>query len=497
MTSSPSIQEIVLSTNGIVEDNLARLNERIDMLRNDMLTNEEDEYDTFYCKINIYINTIINKFILKYVKSIENYERQKKQNEKDILNLIMENMLLKIEAQSYTNIKQPFSFDTILDNNEKIINKKNKFVKNTTKKNNIQSIRKRIYFSQDNITNNTRHDSDKKHNKDKKKQNKENTSSSTHIRKINLSVPKLKFTNSTNNNSYSTKKHFNFNNEINNNKINSKVFAHKNRIFNQNNKIPNVVNNTSINIINNNNGVCEVSYNNNNNNYSKIQNNLVDYYQTDVSVNNIYNSNLHLKKPLNENKKIKNNNKITNNIFFTKSFNKNINLKTNSNIKIIPPGKMINNNYNISVVKKVSKISLIKSRSKDRKISNIKLRNSNSRNYKSQLNFNELIKNSSNNNSTSLAYLHYNTEFSNNDESIEKIHNKVGSQISNTLINNILPLRKKIQKFKHKKYQSECIFKINKKKLYNKGGVGDNNKKNNFHKVNPIKSNQKCEIIHK
>ena len=95
------MNDVVKSTNNIIEENLIGLNENLEKIKI-CLDNEEDkEYEDFYNRISFYFSNLIVQLKLKYIENLEILEKKNKENEKEILNLIMENMLLKIENENY------------------------------------------------------------------------------------------------------------------------------------------------------------------------------------------------------------------------------------------------------------------------------------------------------------------------------------------------------------------------------------------------------------
>ena len=118
--SSSQLIDLVNTTNNIVFENLKKLNSQIYKLNKIQINNEDNEYDLLSCKLNIYFTSLIEQMKFKFISAIEEYKKEINQNQQDILNLIMENMLLKIENQNLHNIikKQKSSENNI--NNELI-----------------------------------------------------------------------------------------------------------------------------------------------------------------------------------------------------------------------------------------------------------------------------------------------------------------------------------------------------------------------------------------
>ena len=148
-------QDLVYSTNNIISKNLSKIKNKLNIIKSNLNENEEDRYDQFYCKINIYFTSLINKIRLKYIDALEQYKIKIKQYEKDILELLMENILLKIE----NNFLKNKTGQNIMINSSKIkdiyfpINNNNKFESRNYNENNITNLRKQFYRSQENINN--------------------------------------------------------------------------------------------------------------------------------------------------------------------------------------------------------------------------------------------------------------------------------------------------------------------------------------------------------
>ena len=89
--------DLVNTTNNIVFENLQKLNSKFKKIQKNIITNEESQYDYLTSKISIYFTTFIEQMKSKFILSIRKYEKQINQNNKDIIELLMENMLLKLE----------------------------------------------------------------------------------------------------------------------------------------------------------------------------------------------------------------------------------------------------------------------------------------------------------------------------------------------------------------------------------------------------------------
>ena len=162
--------DLVNTTNNIVYENLQKLNSKFKNIHKNQIINEEEEYDSLNCKISIYFNSFMEQMKTKFIIATQEYENQIQQNNKDIIDLIMENMLLKIEKDSlleeknkndlyfndYINLtiqKEKNTINTNINknlNSIKNINSKKKCNKNN---NNIYSIMKTEYNSDKNKNN--------------------------------------------------------------------------------------------------------------------------------------------------------------------------------------------------------------------------------------------------------------------------------------------------------------------------------------------------------
>ena len=98
--------DLVNTTNNIVYENLQKLNSKFKKIQKNQLISEEEEYDSLNCKINIYFTTFIEQMKTKFILATQEYEKQIQQNNKDIIDLMMENMLLKIEKDSLLEEKK-------------------------------------------------------------------------------------------------------------------------------------------------------------------------------------------------------------------------------------------------------------------------------------------------------------------------------------------------------------------------------------------------------
>ena len=86
--------------NNIILNNLNQIYHKFVLINNSFNNDDCDEYEEFFNRVNFYFSNIIMQLKLKYIESLKELEEKNSKNEKDILDLIMENMILKIENQS-------------------------------------------------------------------------------------------------------------------------------------------------------------------------------------------------------------------------------------------------------------------------------------------------------------------------------------------------------------------------------------------------------------
>ncbi len=96
--------------NNIILDNLNQIYHKFVLINNSFNNDDNDEYDEFFNRVNFYFSNIIMQLKLKYIESLKEFEEKNNQNEKDILDLIMENMILKIENK---NLEERNCFNSI------------------------------------------------------------------------------------------------------------------------------------------------------------------------------------------------------------------------------------------------------------------------------------------------------------------------------------------------------------------------------------------------
>lgn len=138
-----------IDKNNNILNNLNQIYHKFVLINNSFNNDDCDEYEEFFNRVNFYFSNIIMQLKLKYIESLKELEKKNSKNEKDILDLIMENMILKIENQSLEE-KNLFNSINIINNpfqkNEiKIIDQKDKKVKKRKKSRNKQS----KYFSEE------------------------------------------------------------------------------------------------------------------------------------------------------------------------------------------------------------------------------------------------------------------------------------------------------------------------------------------------------------
>ena len=161
---SKKLNDLINSTNIIIVENLKKLFENFTVINKFQEDNDENEFDIFFCKINIYFRNIIEQIKLKYIKALESYEKIIEQNNKDILELIMENMLLKIDKNSIES-HQKINKEKIKNNKDYLIhsllkvefNNNNNYCNINTKTNFYNTgIQKKSYGSQENYNKNSK-----------------------------------------------------------------------------------------------------------------------------------------------------------------------------------------------------------------------------------------------------------------------------------------------------------------------------------------------------
>ena len=189
--------EKITDSNNVIYENLTKIYEKIFLLKNTYNLEEDDEYEEFYNRISFYFSNILAQIKLKYIESIKVLEEKNKNNEKDILNLIMENMLLKIENE-YLEEKNMFNLSNYIElkNSEKnsFENEGKEYIKNNKIRNKYSNIIFEKDFSfQNDIKNNINSKIKKKINF----YNNSNTQNSYNIFNTNLNLSKNKKNNLT------------------------------------------------------------------------------------------------------------------------------------------------------------------------------------------------------------------------------------------------------------------------------------------------------------
>ena len=190
--------EKITDSNNVIYENLTKIYEKIFLLKNTYNLEEDDEYEEFYNRISFYFSNILAQIKLKYIESIKVLEEKNKNNEKDILNLIMENMLLKIENE-YLEEKNMFNLSNYIElkNSEKnsFENEGKEYIKNNKIRNKYSNIIfEKDFLFQNDIKNNINSKIKKKINF----YNNSNTQNSYNIFNTNLNLSKNKKSNLTN-----------------------------------------------------------------------------------------------------------------------------------------------------------------------------------------------------------------------------------------------------------------------------------------------------------
>lgn len=102
---SSSLEDLIINTNNVVNTNLSKLNNKISLIKIGLDQNNENELNELYYRISINFNSLIVKIHSKLFEIIDKYESIIKQNEKDILQLMMDKMLLQIENNHLKEIR--------------------------------------------------------------------------------------------------------------------------------------------------------------------------------------------------------------------------------------------------------------------------------------------------------------------------------------------------------------------------------------------------------
>ena len=142
--------DLVNTTNNIVFENLQKLNSKFKKIQKNIIINEESQYDSLNSKISIYFTTFIEQMKSKFIIATRKYEKQIQQNNKDIIELLMENMLLKLEKDELKQKQIQNTFQktknsinsNIIKNLNNIKNNSNITKKKSNQKNGINT---RIY----------------------------------------------------------------------------------------------------------------------------------------------------------------------------------------------------------------------------------------------------------------------------------------------------------------------------------------------------------------
>ena len=345
-------KDLIIRTNEAIKKNIIKIKDKLSLIKNNFILDEEENSDNTYCKISIYFSSILNKIRIKYLESLNKYRNKIKQYEKDILQLMMENMTLKIENNYF---KQK--------NNKNNINnfpKKEKSKEKRDKKDIIYNFNKLNYNSADyliNINNNTPNRSRNNYISNTKKNkfynsylNVHKTKEKPNIEEIEKNIKKHRNTQShynikemkneidliinRNNNNFNNKDNINIINE----QITQNFFLKDNYKHNNNNISKNIINNTSINIFNTSKEVCTRKK-------SKIKNNNKNSKNI-LSLKNIYHNLQTKKKAYNNTKLIKNNN-------ISKYYTK-INNNRNKLLSRNKSNTFLNNNFSSNIIAKSS-----------------------------------------------------------------------------------------------------------------------------------------------
>jgi hypothetical protein len=82
-------KDLIIRTNEAIKKSIIKIKDKLSLIKNNYMLDEEENSDNIYCKINIYFSSILNKIRIKYLESLNKYRNKLKQYEKDILQLMM------------------------------------------------------------------------------------------------------------------------------------------------------------------------------------------------------------------------------------------------------------------------------------------------------------------------------------------------------------------------------------------------------------------------
>ena len=142
MSNSNNNDYYVRRDNNLIANKLNNVYHKLVSINNSFINEENEEFENLFNRVNFYFSNIILQLKLKYIENIKKLEEINSQNENDILNLIMENMILKIEKQNLQekNLNKINSSKIIEDQFQKeeikIINKKENIKKQIKKSRN-------------------------------------------------------------------------------------------------------------------------------------------------------------------------------------------------------------------------------------------------------------------------------------------------------------------------------------------------------------------------
>ena len=209
MSFNQQSYDMIIDSNNVIYENLTKVYEKLFLIKNSYNLDEDDEYEEFYNRISFYFSNILAQLKLKYIESIKLLEQKNAQNEKDILNLIMENMLLKIENDHLEekNMLNISNYIEIQANSEKINSfdkEEHEMIKNRSRNQSSNIVIDKDFSFQNEVKNNI-------NTKIKKKINLYNNTVTTYNA--------FPFNTNTNNSKYLSKKKSNLSNFISYSKI--------------------------------------------------------------------------------------------------------------------------------------------------------------------------------------------------------------------------------------------------------------------------------------
>lgn len=323
-------KDLIIKTNSVIKKNISKIKNKLVLIKENCLLDEEENYDNIYSKINIYFTSILNKIRVKYIEALDKYRQKIKQYEKDIIELIMEKIVLNIEnnflkenikllkknekddnIDFFNNIKGKQKYQSQENINQFNYNSNNYLIKNNNQTPNKSRNRINDIYTKEksfNLNKKNKYYNTYINELEKNIKKHRNAQSLLNIRKIRKEMDLIINKNGKVNNKIYNYDNFNIINEQITQNFFLKENSHTKCIKNDNNISKNFINNTSINIFNTSHSLKKLkTKNDKNTNNKRINTNI-------LSLKSIYNNILNKKKVYNNTRLIKNKNKIKNNI---------------------------------------------------------------------------------------------------------------------------------------------------------------------------------------